>query len=311
MVSWNIVMLEDGVGGPNLTWDNDMRANLQRLLGVPISRGIFLPQNEDADIHLITSCNYTKYLPEIAFAKKMKAKGKKVIASLASDGRWLNGSNLMGPDGTNYTGLLAEVDGILSEVHPSWKVYGRYQSKVIPLAQPLESQMIKDNPTRDIDVLTAGSNGTGGLAYATEVIYMLLEKNPNLNCVQIVHPHYLDILRKNHPRLRFETASFGPFFDYLGRAKVIVNMELKARGGRIPMEGFYTSTPVICSSGAFFSQLYPDLSFNKIDLEYIVELVEYAIQKRVEITNRAKELAKPYFISEWKKTIYKTLGLQE
>jgi hypothetical protein len=308
MPTWNIVMLEDGQDGPNTCWSNDVRANLQRLLHVPISRGIFLPQNENADIHLITSYVYTKYQAEIDYARKVRAKGKKVIIALGSDGRWLNGSQLMGPDGANYTGLCAEADAILSEVHPAWKVYGRYQHKVLPLAQPLEPFNFQETGTRDIDVLAAGSNGIGGHPYAVEVGHMIMDKYPTFKYAVVVRPEHVAMFRQNYPRLTFIDAATEDFHKSISRSKVVVNIELKARGGRIPVDGFRTNTPVISSGGAFFSQLYPDLSFDKIDLDFIVNRIEYAIQNRDEIIKRSKEFAKPFYFPEWEKTIYKALG---
>jgi hypothetical protein len=309
MPTWNIVMLEDGQGGgPNTCWSNDVRANLQRLLKVPVSNGIFFPQNEKADIHLITSYTYTKYQAEIDYARKVKANGKKIVVAIGSDARWLVGGQLMGPDGANYTGILAEADAILSEVHPSWKVYGRYQHKVLPLAQPLEPFAFKETTTRDIDVLAAGSNGLGGVPYAVEVGYMVLDKHPDLKYVLAVRPEHLDMFRKSHPRLTFLEASGEEFYKCIARSKVAVNIELKARGGRIPVDGFRTNTPVIASSGAFFSQLYPDLAFDRIDLEFIVDRIEYALNDRTGLVERSKELAKPFYFPEWEKTIYKALG---
>lgn len=310
MVTWNIVMIDDGVGFANTSCTNDIRANLQRLLHVKESRSIIAQQNEDADIHLLNTYHYTRYQQELDFVRKVKKKGKKVVMVAGSDGRWLNSSNLCAIGGLNYTALAAEVDVILSEINPIWKVWGRYQHKVLPLSDPLEHFALTPNAVKDIDFLLVGANGLGGLPYAIETAHMLLDKNPNYKCVIGVAPANIALLAAAHPRLTFE--STGPhdvFEGYLKRTKVLINLELKARGGRLGTWAFYAGIPAICGSGAFWSQLYPDLSFDRIDLIDTVNKAEYAHQNSQLIMTKACTLATPFYFENWLQTIYQALGI--
>jgi hypothetical protein len=308
MTTWNIVHAGEGVGGPNTFCTEDTRANYQRLLNVSISRNILEPQNEDADIHLVSNGGYDTIQLEIDFIRKMKAKDKKVIVGMSADGRWLNGLGLLSAEGHHYTEVLIEADAIISEVNPNWKVYGRYQHKVIPISEPLEHFIFKSAKIKDIDVLLAGT--THHLAYAVEAAYMLLDKNPEYKCIIGTSPQYIEAFRKRHPRLNFEfTGPHSTFEEYLKRSKILLNLEMKPRGGRVPMWGYYAGIPVVCSSGAFYSQLYPSLAFDRIDLEYIVDRAECALQNSTELINNAKEIARPYYFPEWIKTIYRKLGI--
>jgi hypothetical protein len=308
MPTWNIVNPNNGIGYPNSHCTEDTRANFQRLLKVKESRSLLEQQNEDADIQLVTSVDWGQYKQELDFIKRMKSKGKKTIVTFSGDSRWLNGSALASPSGENYIDLCAEADAILGAIHPDWKVFGRFQDKVIYQNEPLENVSIKGNKNKDIDILLVGSSNH--FCYALEIAYMLLDKNPKYNCVIGCLPQYIDAFRKTNPRLNIEeTGPHSVFETYLKRSKVLVNTELKARGGRIPTWAFYANIPAILGNGAFISQIYPDITFNKIDLQDIVEKTEFAINKSAEIMDKAKELAKPFYFPEWERAVYQKLGL--
>jgi hypothetical protein len=140
---------------------------------------------------------------------------------------------------------------------------------------------------------------------------MIRENYPQYKCVIGCLPQYLDVFRASNPQLDLQ--STGPhkvFIEYLKRAKVVVNIEMKARGGRIPMWGFYAGLPVITSSGAFTAQIYPDLSFDRIDLELIIEKALFAIENKDSIMEKANRLVEPFYFENWEADFYNKLGLK-
>lgn len=326
MIRWGFVHSKgkplfptSGPGSPN------SKANICRILGAPQGVDVHVAKAEDADVWFMHHGAPNATEAEIKFARGARAKGKKIVLGMTSELKWLNGTGRIAKTGHIYSDLLKEVDLIISEVHPSWKVYGRYQDKVIGLSEPLDHIRIPPQQ-KTVDFLFVGSARASDMsivkpahmemfyhiAYSIELSYMLLEKDPSYRCTIGVGLRQVDTLSQRYPEIMF-TATYphDTFTEWLRTTNVLINPELRPRGGRAIMWAFYAGVPAVCSSGTFFSNLFPSLIFDRIDLEHMRERSIYALENKEKIMEDAESFAKPFYPRRWLKAIYKRLGLKE
>lgn len=229
----------------------------------------------DSDIYVIISFDIKMLDKEIEFAKKLKGLGKKIVICMSADYRWLNGENLISPNGKLYTELAEYADVILSGVGDNIAVYGRYQYKVLSWGLPVERLNLSTQPfeSRDIDILISSTFDLSQLALELESLLYLKSKYENLNIVFNYSISNKEVLENKIKYFENKGITFisGDLMDTMPRAKCYLNLEMRPRGGRAILEAFYCRTPFICFDTVFYSKLLPDFVLKSFNMENLLD----------------------------------------
>ena len=265
----------------------------------------------DSDIYIIESFDISNLEKEIAFAKKLKSLGKKVVVGFSADYRFLLGNCLLSPSGNLYSALCKEVDVIMSGVHHSVDLYGRYADKVVDWGLPVENLDFTTKPyeQREIDVLMSASSGEEGLALNLELALTLKEKFPDMKLMYSMQEGHKERIK---PFLNSGIIFVHQYLiDNLVNSKVYINPEVRPRGGRAMLDAWYCRTPFISCDTTIYSDIFPEFSYNHFNIKKIVENYEkirnsnyYEILKKAEnrvvpmlFENKIKELMKKLYES--------------
>jgi hypothetical protein len=243
-------------------WCNDSFYNLSRLFDAKLYHITDSNIDETADAYFIPNFDIALIDKEIEFAKKMKARGAKILAAYSQDVRFLHGGGLINNDGTLYTGLCEVADVISSGVNPNMKIFGRYQDKVIHMGEIIEDNDFSiPYEKRDIDLLTSGAIGEECLSFELEFLSLVKQRHPEKKVVSVVHGCYGELIEKlkiKYPQIQFESSSF---IHFLQRAKVYCNPELRPRPGRTLAECYYCRVPFIASEMMYHSKMCSEFTY--------------------------------------------------
>ena len=261
----------------NAPWNNHPDMNLSRLLQCKAYHINHVEQGLvplDADIYFIGDCHIGWLDKEIAFAKKLKELGKKVVVTFSADLRFLIGNCLITAEGTLYTELCEYADVILSGFSADLRAFGRYQHKVFPWGCTLERINLATVPfeKRTIDLVLSGSAGEECLGMNLELMLMIKERHPEKRIVYFTHEPYRKQLEKYFDRIEvwFEHA----LWDGLVQAKHYISPEYRPRAGRAIYDAWNYRVPFVTSKFAYHSNLFPEYAFAQMDLDHIADLYD-------------------------------------
>jgi len=246
----------------------------------------------DADIYFIGDCHIGLLDKEIAFAKKLKELGKKVVVTYSADLRFLIGNCLITAEGTLYTDLAKYADVILSGINPCFRAFGRYQDKVFPWGVTFERCNRASVPfeNRTIDLCVSGSAGEECLAMNLEIMLMIKDRHPEKRIVYFTHEPYRKQLERYMDRIEvwFEHA----LWDGLVQSKAYLSPEFRPRAGRAIYDAWLYRVPFITTKWAYHSKLFPDFTFQEMNIDQIADLYDKMLASDYnELIKKAEEIA--------------------
>jgi len=280
----------------SMIWTNDSFDTSAKLFGAKLYHILDEDIDRTADLYYIINFDINLIDKEIEFATQMKQRGAKILVSYSQDVRFLHGGGLWNSKGFIYTDLCEVADMIVCGISQDIKIYGRYQDKVIQMGEIIEDNDFSiPYEERDIDLLTSGAIGEECLGFELEFLSLIKQKFPEKRVVSIIHSYYgslIDILRKKYPLIEFPNDGTS-FINYLQRAKVYCNPELRPRSGRSLVEAYYCRTPFISSSMMYHSKMCPNFTYNSSSIVDWVNIYELLINSNYkDIVFKMEEVAK-------------------
>jgi len=268
----------------------------------------------NADVYWLVHFSINDLQKEIDFVKKVKELEKKTFLTFSHDLRFYVGDGLLNSEGTLWTELCKEVDGIGAGVADDLKIFGRYQDKVIPFGDILlPVNFYKPYENRSIDVLVSGPPGEQFLSFSLETLLLIKEKFPNKRIVCLVQKHHANLIQKlriKYPEIEFPLEDVQPLLYYMKDTKVYFNAELRPRPGRAMMEAFYCRTPFICCSSTYFSRLCKEYAYDKMSIVDIVDTYGKLLQDNFEdIKKRMEERAEFDYFKPIYNRVKKQIGI--
>lgn len=248
-------------------WSNDSFNNLSRLFDAQLFHITNDNIDETADIYWLIQFDINLIEKEIAFLKKMKEKGKKILVGFSQDRRFLMGIYLVNDRGTSYSELCDIADGIGGGINPNYNLFGRNQHKVIPFGEVLEDFNFSiPYENRDINLMVSGEKNGETLPFEIEFMLMVHQRYPERKLAICIPNHIQckEALIQKYPQIMFPTDKV-PFIDHLKRSKYYCNMELRPRGGRCLIESYYCRVPFISSWGCYHSNLMNEYTYKTYD----------------------------------------------
>jgi hypothetical protein len=277
---WAIIQPLETIWEPppiNTPWNNHPDMNMSRLLQCKAYHINHVEQGLvplDADVYFIGDCHIGYIDKEIAFAKKLKELGKKVVISYSADLRFLIGNCLITAEGTLYTELAEYADVILSGFSADLRAFGRYQDKVFPWGVTFERYNFSEKPFehRTIDLVLSGSIGEECLGMNLELMLLIRQRHPEKRIVYFTHEPYRKQLERWSDKIEvwYERA----LWDGLKDAKHYISPEYRPRAGRAIVDAWMYRVPFITSKFAYHSNLFPEFAFAQMDLDYIADLYD-------------------------------------
>ena len=278
-------------------WSNDSFNNLSRLFQ---ARLYHIDHNDiplDADVYWLINYDVNLIEKEIAFLKKVKEKGAKILVGFSQDWRFLLGQGLVSEQGTIYTELCEVADAIGSGIFNGLGIWGRYQNKVIDMGEIVEDINFSiPYEERTIDFLISGAIIGYTLPFEVELALMVKEKYPDKRivcCTPDENEVKSKLIEKYGDRIEFATSKI-LFLEHLKIAKYYCNLELRPRGGRSLIESYYCRVPYISSKWAYHSNLCADFTFDSNNLVDIFNKYEQMINCDYGILVREMEFEAQY-----------------
>ena len=263
---------------PNEIWTRNSERNFTRLIQSPAYHVNFANEIDfdKFDIFVLVNFNMEDFEKEIDFLKKVKQAGKKSVLCFSADYRFTLGNCLANSKGTIYTDLCEHADVILSGMPEEFGLFGRYQEKVLPWALPLERKNFSLSYNhRIIDMAFSSSAGEESFAFNLELMLMFKQRHPDMNILYTLHDQHKDWIKLYQNRgIDFKHIDL---MDYLPKTKVYVNTEVRIRGGRAMEEAWHCRTPFISSDATFYNKIFPQFSFNKLNMKNIVDMYDEII----------------------------------
>lgn len=263
----------------------------------------------DADIFYLSQYNPNYFTKQIKFAEKLKNNNKKIILHFSADQRFTFNHSLYSKDGSLYTELCSFADIIMSEGSLKYQTYGRYQKKVIPLAEPMSDNFTLDKVKPKWDFFICCTQGHLESGFSIELAIYLKQELPHLKIACAVDPVTIQYISIKYPSIDFlNTENYKDFIPILQSSKVLITIDRRVTGGRTVCWGVYAKIPVISSETFLFSELYPDLCFNYIDFDDLVKKCKLAIDSPQPLVDKAISLSIRHRFSNWYKTLLEKLN---
>jgi hypothetical protein len=268
---WTIIQpthVDKRLVDPDSKWSNDSFNNCSRLFQARLYHINHDDIETDSDIYFLINYDINLIDKEIAFLKKMKERGAKILIGFSQDRRFLLGKDLINENGTIYTDLCEVADGIGGGIDFDLKIFGRYQDKVIDMGEILEDLDFSiPYEDRDLDFLITGAVNGYTLGFELELLSILKEKYPEKRMALCIPDdnRFKDKIMPKYSHIEFPTSNV-PFLEYMKRAKAYCNLELRPRGGRVLIEAYYCRVPFIGSAFTHHSRVCPDFRYGKMDL---------------------------------------------
>lgn len=261
-----------------------------------------------SDIYVLVQFDINNIEKEIEFVKKIKSLDKKFVLCYSADLRFLLGNCFVSKKGTLYTELCKYADVILSGTSTDIDIYGRYYNKVLHWGLPVERLDFSDRSynERQIDILISSSAGEESFSFEFELEMLLLEKHPDLKIVhslQECHKSWLDPFRNKGVEFVHES-----LLKNLVNTKVYINPEIRPRGGRALLDAYYCRTPFISCDMTFYSQIFPEFTYNRMHINNIADLYDKVIQSNYNtIISKAEKIMEPLYFDNCIKDLMKRL----
>lgn len=244
-------------------WTNDPFISTAKCINAPMYNINDNNIPTDRDIYWFVNFAISDMNKEIVLMEKLKNSGKKIFLSFSHDMRFLIGDGLLNADGYLFTELCRLADAIGGGVSNKYKIFGRYQHKVIDFGDILfDINFSKPFNNRSIDLLMSGPIGEQFLSIGLEALLTVKERHPNIRVVCLVRRHHhelVDKLRNNYPQIEYQID--GPLIEYLKDTKVYYNPEPRPRPGRAMMESYYCRVPFISCASTYFSRICEEFSY--------------------------------------------------
>jgi hypothetical protein len=258
-------------------WSPDSFNNLSRLFDAQLFHITHNNIDETADVYWLINFDIELLDKEIAFLKRMKEKGKKIIVGFSQDRRFLMGQGLLNSRGTLYTELCDVADVVSSGMSKDLFIFGRYENKVVHFGEIFEEVNLSiPVEQRDIDFMVSGEKNGDTLAFELELLLMINQHYPErkLACCVPNEVKIKEALKVKYPQIFFPDSSI-PFIGWLKHSKYYCNMELRPRSGRCMIESYYCKVPFISSKYTYHSNLFYELAYNYYDTEQIFQGYDY------------------------------------
>jgi len=298
------------VHSKNISHNENTSANIFRLLNAEVYH-ISDIKNLNAKYYYINAFDIKETHLLLPVMDKIKDNGGKSIVHFSSDGRFIMGHCLYDMStNTGYGDVCDKANFIISEVSPDWKCYGKNQHKVIPLSHNMEHINYNiDLSEKNIDIFSTGPGGQENLPLVIETLRYLKEKNPHFKIVCATASDFVAKLNDKYPEIEFVFSSpHHNFLETLKQSKVYLNLEPRPRGGRAVEWSYYCKTPAVAYKYVYYSQLYPELCYDKLDMDLICNLLETAHKNTWQhYESKANEFAEKNMFESWYKTIMSRL----
>ena len=135
---------------------------------------------------------------------------------------------------------------------------------------------------------------------------LLLERHSNLKIVhslQECHKSWLDPFRNKGVEFVHES-----LLKNLVNTKVYINPEIRPRGGRALLDAWYCRTPFISCDMTFYSQIFPEFTYNRMHINNIADLYDKVIQSDYNtIISKAEKIMEPLYFDNCIKDLMKRL----
>ncbi len=296
----------------NMGWTNDSFRMLSKQFNAPCYHITDPNIPLTADGYIICSFDINLIEMEIEFVKQVHAQGGKTVVGFSQDLRFLTGGALLNERGSLYTSLCEVTDAISSGVNPEMGIYGRYQDKVIPLAEIIENYNW-DIPyeDRDYDLITCEALSEYALGFELEFLLMVKERHPEhrvASCIHSAHMDLIETLRRKYPQIEFPFVPGLSLIDYIKNTKVFCNPEIRPRPCRTAMEAYYCRVPFISSSWTYHSNICPDFTYKWNSIVDMADKYDLILSRdRSEIIKEMEENAKYDSFENAYKRIYDKL----
>lgn len=269
---------------PNEGWSSNTERNFRRLLQAPCwnLNNVHKIDMSKIDAFLVPQWNIAWIDKEVNLCKNLHEAGVKVVTAYSHDLRFLIGNCMINEEtGTLYTATCEYADLIISGLPEDLHMFGRYEDKVISFGWPFERIKFTSKPfeQRSIDLLVSSSCGMEALGWTLELLLTLKERFPDKRIVFSIDPAHAHKYLQYSDKLEFVPGGLIPL---LCNSKAYLNPELRPRTGRAIHESFMCDTPFISSSLTYYSKLYKDFTYSKMDMIEIGDKYELILNTEYE-----------------------------